>query len=61
MDDVVGNATFQPDCIKLLQQNKEETNESNFKEKWYSLEEEHHFQQFFMQKRFYIDILRLLL
>ncbi len=46
MDDVVGNTTFETECIDLLQQNKKETNESNFKERWYSLEEEHHFQDF---------------
>tara|TARA_B100000212_G_scaffold342451_1_gene329678 strand:- start:2450 stop:2929 length:480 start_codon:yes stop_codon:yes gene_type:complete len=49
MDDVVGNSTFQTDCINLLQQNKEQTNESNLKEKWYSLDEEHQFQDFCVQ------------
>jgi len=49
MDEVVGNSTFQTDCINLLQQNKEQTNESNLKEKWYSLDEEHHFQDFCTQ------------
>ena len=50
MDDVVGNSTFQTDCINLLQQNKEQINESNFqREKWFSLDEEHHFQDFCTQ------------
>ena len=43
MDEVVGNSTFQSDCIKILQQNEEKTNEINFYEKWYSLEEDHIF------------------
>ena len=43
MDEVVGNSTFQSDCIKILQQNEEKTNDINFYEKWYSLEEDHIF------------------
>ena len=49
MDEIVGNTTFQSDCIKLLHQNEKETNEPNYKEKWYSLNEEHSFQDFCLQ------------
>ena len=49
MDEIVGNSTFQSDCIKLLQQNEEKTNEINFNEKWYSLEEDHIFRDFCIQ------------
>ena len=49
MDDVVGNTAFQSDCIDVLQQNKKETSESNLKEKWFSLDEEHLFQDFCIQ------------
>ena len=49
MDEVVGNSNFQSDCINLLQQNEKTTNEPNFKEKWYSLEEDHPFQDFSLQ------------
>ena len=49
MDEVVGNSTFQSDCIDILQQNKKETNESNLKEKWFSIDEEHLFQDFCIQ------------
>lgn len=49
MDEVVGNPTFQSDCIDLLQQNKKKTGVDNYKEKWYSLDEEHHFQDFCLQ------------
>ena len=49
MDDVVGNTTFQSDCIDVLQQNKKDTIESNLKEKWFSLDEEHLFQDFCIQ------------
>ena len=49
MDEIVGNSTFQSDCIKLLQQNQEKTNEINFNEKWYSLEEDHIFRDFCIQ------------
>lgn len=43
MDDVVGNPTFQSDCIKLSEDNK------NIPEKWYSLSENHIFQDFCIQ------------
>ena len=43
MDDVVGNPTFQSDCIKLSEDNK------NISEKWYSLSENHIFQDFCIQ------------
>lgn len=43
MDDVVDNSTFQNDCIKFSE------NEKNIPEKWYSLNEEHIFQDFCMQ------------
>ncbi len=49
MDDVVGNTTFETDCINSLQQNKKKTGDDNYKEKWYSLDEEHHFQNFCVQ------------
>ena len=49
MDEIVGNTTFQSDYIKLLHQNEKETNEPNYKEKWYSLNEEHSFQDFCLQ------------
>ena len=49
MDEIVGNSTFQSDCIKLLHQNEEKTNEINFNEKWYSLEEDHIFRDFCIQ------------
>ena len=49
MDDVVGNTTFQTECVDALQQNEKETNENNFKERWYSLDEEHVFQDFCIQ------------
>ena len=49
MDDVVGNTTFETDCINSLQQNKKKTGDDNYKEKWYSLGEEHHFQDFCVQ------------
>ena len=49
MDEIVGSTTFQSDCIKLLHQNEKETNEPNYKEKWYSLNEEHSFQDFCLQ------------
>ena len=49
MDDVVGNTTFETDCINSLQQNKKKTGDDNYKEKWYSLDEEHHFQDFCVQ------------
>ena len=49
MDDVVGNTTFESDCIDVLQQNKKDTIESNLKEKWFSLDEEHLFQDFCIQ------------
>lgn len=45
MDEVVGNPTFQSDCIDVLQQNKE----VNFNEKWYSLDENHVFDHFCIQ------------
>mgnify|MGYP006256260619 FL=1 len=46
MDDVVGNATFQTDCVDLLQQNKNEQYSRYLNERWYSLDQEHHFQDF---------------
>ena len=49
MEDVVGNTTFETDCINSLQQNKKKTGDDNYKEKWYSLDEEHHFQDFCVQ------------
>ena len=49
MDDVIGNTNFQTDCIDLLQQNKKETGEPNFIEKWYSLDHEHYFKDFCVQ------------
>ena len=49
MDDVVGNPTFENDCINILESNKNITNEINFWEKWYSLDEEHVFQDFCVQ------------
>ena len=44
MDDVVGNATFQTDCVDLLHQNKNEQYSRYLNERWYSLDQEHHFQ-----------------
>ena len=49
MDDVVGNTTFETDCINSLQQNKKKTGDDNYKEKWYSIDEEHHFKDFCVQ------------
>ena len=46
MDDVVGNATFQTDCVDLLRQNKNEQYSRYLNERWYSLDQEHHFQDF---------------
>ena len=46
MDDVVGTPTFEKDCLQILESNKRKTNQTNFNEKWYSLEEEHAFQDF---------------
>mgnify|MGYP006065422583 FL=1 len=46
IDDVVGNTTFETDCLDILESNKKNTNEINFWEKWYSLDEEHVFQDF---------------
>ena len=46
MDDVVGTPTFEKDCLQILESNKRKTNQTNFNEKWYSLEEDHAFQDF---------------
>ena len=46
IDDVVGNSTFETDCLDILESNKNKTNEINFWEKWYSLEEDHVFRDF---------------
>ena len=35
LDDIVGNPTFESDCIQILENNKKNTNETNFKERWY--------------------------
>ena len=43
IDDVVSNPSFQSDCIKLSE------TEKNIPEKWYSLDEEHIFQNFCIQ------------
>ena len=43
IDDVVSNTSFQSDCIKLSE------TEKNIPEKWYSLDEEHLFQNFCIQ------------
>ena len=43
IDDVVSNPSFQSDCIKLSE------TEKNISEKWYSLDEEHIFQNFCIQ------------
>ena len=34
IDDVVGNSTFETDCLDILESNKKNTNEINFYEKW---------------------------
>ena len=49
IDDVVGNSTFETDCLDILESNKKNTNELNFYEKWYSLDENHVFQDFCVQ------------
>ena len=49
IDDVVGNSTFETDCLDILESNKKNTNEINFYEKWYSLDEDHVFQNFCVQ------------
>ena len=49
LDDIVGNPTFESDCIQILENNKKNTNETNFNERWYSLEEEHIFKDFCVQ------------
>ena len=49
IDDVVGNSTFETDCLDILESNKKNTNEINFYEKWYSLDENHVFQNFCVQ------------
>ena len=49
IDDVVGNSTFETDCLDILESNKKQTNEINYWEKWYSLEEEHVFRHFCIQ------------
>ena len=49
LDDIVGNPTFESDCIQILENNKKNTNETNFNERWYSLDEEHIFKDFCVQ------------
>ena len=49
LDDIVGNPTFEGDCIQILENNKKNTNETNFNERWYSLDEEHIFKDFCVQ------------
>ena len=49
LDDIVGNPTFEDDCIQILENNKKNTNETNFNERWYSLDEEHIFTDFCVQ------------
>ncbi len=49
LDDIVGNPTFEDDCIQILENNKKNTNETNFNERWYSLDEEHIFKDFCVQ------------
>ena len=49
LDDIVGNPTFEDDCIQILENNKKNTNEINFNERWYSLDEEHIFKDFCVQ------------
>ena len=49
LDDIVGNTTFEGDCIQILENNKKNTNETNFNERWYSLDEEHIFKDFCVQ------------
>ena len=49
LDDIVGNPTFESDCIQILENNKKNTNEINFNERWYSLKEEHVFKDFCIQ------------
>ena len=46
LDDIVGNPTFESDCIQILENHKKNTNETNFNERWYSLDEEHIFKDF---------------
>ena len=48
-DNIVGNPTFESDCIQILDDNKKNTNEINFNERWYSLSEEHIFKDFCVQ------------
>ena len=49
LDDIVGNPTFESDCIQILENNKKNTNEINFNERWYSLDEAHIFKDFCIQ------------
>ena len=49
LDDIVGNPTFESDCIQILENNKKNTNETNFNERWYALDEEHIFKDFCVQ------------
>tara|TARA_S200000501_G_scaffold310323_1_gene300512 strand:+ start:3013 stop:3504 length:492 start_codon:yes stop_codon:yes gene_type:complete len=49
LDNIVGNSTFESDCIQILENNTKNTNEKNFNERWYSFAEDHIFRDFCVQ------------
>ena len=49
LDNIVGNSTFESDCIQILENNTKNTNEKNFNERWYSFEEDHILRDFCVQ------------